>query len=783
MMTKSSLDPEPAGPPNGRQPPSDIRALLSQAVAFHRAGQLDEAERLYRSVLELQPKNFDGLHLLGVIQYQRGEPAEAVRRFDQAIAIVPNSADAHSNRGNALLALKRFEQALASYDQALVLKPNSVDVLVSRANAMQELGRFAEALTSCDRAIAIKSDHAGASYNRGNALAALNRPDEAYAAYSRAIVLKPDYAEAFNNRGAALQEIGQCEQALDDFDRAIALRPVYAQAFNNRGLTLAELKRSDEAVASFDQAIALDPMYAGAYNNRGTTFQELGNPGQALQDFDRAIAIDPHYADAHYNRATTLQGLQRLEEAVAAYDRALAINPEQQLLQGARLHAKMHLCDWRDFDRDCARLLTAIESRKCVSHPFALLPMPSTPAQQLTCAALYAAITCKDEPAPRRGGKRPGHDRIRLAYLSADFHDHATAHLMAGMFESHDRSRFETTAISFGPTRASAMRERLMHAFDRFIDARAKNDQKAADLIRGLEIDIAIDLKGFTQDARPAILANRPAPVQVSYLGYPGTMGTRFIDYLIADRFVIPDDQAAAYAEKVVHLPGSYQVNDASRRISTTIPSRTAVGLPNEAFVFCCFNNSYKITPDLFDIWMRLLRGVDGSVLWLLAGNPCAPDNLRREAEQRGVSAGRLIFAARTNPEDHLARHQLADIFLDTHHCNAHTTASDALWAELPVLTCAGATFASRVAGSLLHAVGLAELVTHTLLDYEALALKLARDPSALAGLKQKLARNRGSSSLFDTVRTARHLEAAYTEMAERQRRGEAPQAFAVAAH
>jgi protein O-GlcNAc transferase len=415
------------------------------------------------------------------------------------------------------------------------------------------------------------------------------------------------------------------------------------------------------------------------------------------------------------------------------------------------------------------------------SSPFPLLAIPTSAGVQLECAKRYSADQHAASSAPLWRGQRYSHDRIRVAYLSADLHAHATAQLMAGLFEQHDKSRFETIAMSFGPALDSDMRQRLVRSFDRFIDVRALSDEAIAELIYSMEADIAVDLKGFTRDARTNILAKRPAPIQVSYLGYPGTMGANYIDYLIADRVVVPDDQHNAFSEKVVCLPDSYQVNDTHRRNAAITPSRTEAGLPEGGFIFCCFNNNFKITPDVFDVWMRLLKEIEGSVLWLIAGNSVAPANLRREAALRGVAAERLIFAPRTGSEDHLARHRLADLFLDTYYCNAHTTASDALWAGVPVLTCSGATFAGRVAGSLLTAVGLPELITHSLDDYEVLALKLARDPALLAALRQKLACHRETYPLFNTERFARHIEAAYIEMWERCQRGEPPQSFAVA--
>jgi len=406
--------------------------------------------------------------------------------------------------------------------------------------------------------------------------------------------------------------------------------------------------------------------------------------------------------------------------------------------------------------------------------------LPSTPADQLQAAKLCVQDRYLSAREPLWRGEKYAHDRIRLAYLSADFHDHATAWLMAGLFELHDRSRFETTALSYGPTVESEMRQRLQRSFDRFIDLREQTDHEVATLARRLEIDIAIDLKGFTQTARTNILALRPAPIQVSYMGYPGTMGAGYIDYILADRLVIPKDHRQWYSEKVVYLPDSYQANDSKRRIADRAPTRDEACLPQKGFVFCSFNAVYKITPEVFTIWMRLLGAIDGSVLWLIEESAAATDNLRREAAERGISGERLVFAPRIDNDAHLARHRLADLFLDTLPYNAHTTASDALWAGLPVLTCLGSTFAGRVAASLLTAVGLPELITTSLDEYEALALRLAREPELLSSFSSGLAKNRLTCPLFNTERHARHVEAAFTRMWEIHERGEAPRGFTI---
>jgi predicted O-linked N-acetylglucosamine transferase (SPINDLY family) len=693
---------------------SEEGSLLTQAVSFHQAGLLEEAEQLYRRILQAQPKNYDCLHMLGIIAFQRRDYAEAVRLIDIVVKHNPKFDAAHNNRGNALKEMKRFDEALASYD--------------------------------------------------------------------RAIVLKPDNFDALNNRGVVLYELRRLEEALASYDRAIALKPAHAEAFSNRGVVLNELRRFNEAIASYDQAIALNRDYADAFNNRGTAFYEAERYEEALASYDRTIALKPDDAEALQNHGNTLSKLKRFDLAVVSYDRAFALKPNLKYLEGHRLYAKMHICDWSNFDDECAHLVAAIQPKRPAMMPFHLLAIPSSVSVHLRCAQMFAADKCPVSVEELWRGERYSHDRIRVAYVSADFRDHAVSHLLANMFEQHDRARFETVAVALGLDDRSAMRARLRSVFGQFIDAGGKSDEDVARVMRELEVDIAVDLMGFTSGARPAIMAYRPAPIQVNYLSYPGIVGTKYIDYILADRFVIPEEERAQFSEPVVYLPDAYLGYDIKRKISERTPTRAELGLPERGFVFCAFNNSYKLTPSIFDIWVRLLHAVESSVLWLTGTNATAMNNLRREAQARGVDPERLVFAPFVKRiEDHLARHRVADLFLDTLPFNAQTTACDALWAELPVVTCLGPTFVGRVAASVLNAVGLPELITYSLDEYEALALKLARDPALLAALKQKLARQRTSYPLFNTERFTRHMEAAYTTMWERHQRGESPQSFAVA--
>ncbi len=728
----------------------------------------------------MQPNNFDSLHLLGVIYHQRGAHAEAVRQIDVALKVNSKHALAHGNRGNALKELRRPHEALASLDRALVLKPDYAEAFNNRGVVLQELKRGEEALASYEKAIAIKPDYAEAFFNRGIVLKELKRPDEASASYEKAIALKPDFAEAFTNLGNMLKQLKRFEDALASYDRALALKPNIAEALSNRGVTLQELKRFNEALASYDRALTVKPDFAEALSNRGVTLQELKQLSEALASYDRALAVTPDYAEALNNRGDVLKTLKRYEEAIVDFERTLSIDPDFEYTKGSLLYSKMQCCDWGSYAYDVEGLRRDLKCGKRVCAPFALLCLCESASDQLLCCKIWARDKCTARPAQIDSNRRLSREKIRIAYISADYQQHATAYLMAELIERHDRSRFEIIGISFGLDDKSEMRKRLVATFDQFYDVREKSDEEVAKCLRDLQVDIAIDLKGYTQDSRPGILAHRPAPIQAGYLGFPGTMGTEFIDYIIADRMVAPFEHQPFYTEKIVHLPDCYQVNDTKRTIAERTPTRREAGLPETGFVFCCFNNNWKITPDVFSVWMRLLRLVDGSVLWLLRDNAAAEANLRKEATARGVDPSRLVFAGRLPLDEHLARHRVADLFLDTLPVNAHTTASDALWAGLPVITRLGEAFAGRVAASLLNAIGLPELVTHSIEEYETLALRLASDSKLLEGYRNRLATNRLTHPLFDTDRFRRHIEAAYLQMWEIWQRGEQPRSFAV---
>lgn len=745
----------------------------------HQAGRLDEAKAVYEQILALNDKHRDALNCLAMLHLQGGRFREGILLLDRSLASDPHQPLAHMSRGNALKDLGRLDEALLCYEQALRLKPDFAEAYYNRGAALTGLKRLDAALSDYDHAIALKPNYAQALFNRGNVLRNLGRLDEALVSYDRAIAVKPDFAEAYYNRAYVLNDLKRFDAALADCERSVALMPNFGEAHYNLGNALRELQRLDESLRSYDRAIALKPNHADAFCNRGNALRDLKRLDEALASYDRAIALRSDYAEAYNNRGNVLQALNRYEEAIASYAQAIAINPDVPYINGSWLHSKMQCCDWNDIDAAYIKVIRAVDDGDKATTPFFFLAIPSTPAQQQRCAHTYAKDKYGIVDSQRT--KRHAHGRIVVGYFSSDFCNHAMAHLIAEMIERHDRSRFEILAFSFSPPSDAPIRRRLEQAFDRFIDVRARSDGEIAALARDMEVDIAIDLNGFTTNSRPGIFALRPAPIQVNHLGYPGTLGTEAMDYIIADQVVIPPAHQTYYTEHVAYLPDTYWFNDSSKPIAAGDLDRSQAGLPHDAFVFCCFNNSYKITPDVFDIWMRLLYAVKGSVLWLLEGNAAAVRNLRREADRRRVSPDRLVFAPRMDLANHLARHRLADLFLDTFYYNAHTTASEALWSGLPVLTCLGQTFAGRVAASLLNAVGLPEMVTRTPTEYEALALELATQPERLSGLRQKLAVNKGSRPLFDTARFTGKIEAAYLEMYRRHEAGRSPDTIVVA--
>ncbi|MEK7412465.1 MAG: tetratricopeptide repeat protein [Planctomycetota bacterium] len=729
-----------------------LPGALQTALQHHQAGRLQEAEALYRQILKIQPAHPDAIHLLGMIAYQVGQHQVAIDYISRAITLNPHVAEFQGSLGLAYRALGKLDEAVAHYRRALTLKPDFADAHSNLGNALRDQGKLEEAIVHYRQALAINPAYADAHSNLGNALRDQGNLEDEIAQYRRALALRPDFVEAHNNLGNALRDQGKHEEAITHFRRALALKPAYADAHNNLGNALKSQGKLEEAVAQYRQALALKPDYAEGHTNLGNALKEQG----------------------------------QVEAAVACFRRALALKPDYTEAENHLMHQLQHLCKWDQLEdlikRQKQQLCTTSDAR---IPPFTFLCLPCSPAEQLRAAQNWAANYLASIVRLRKGlgfrFARTAKPKLRVGYLSPDFRNHPVGRLIPELFELHDRQAVEVHAYSDGPDDGSEIRKRLARACDRFVDVRGMSYVEAARRIYSDGIDLLVDLGGYTRGARTEILALRPAPLQVNW-PYAGTMGAAFIDYIITDRFITPPGQEPFFSEKLVRLPDCYQINDCQRTVARRTPTRKECGLPENGFVFCSFNHTYKITPSVFDAWMRLLQKVQGSVLWLLETNAGVATNLRREAKARQVEPARLVFASRVPLEQHLARCRNADLFLDTLPYNAHATTSDALWAGLPVLTCVGETFASRVAGSILTAIGLPELITHSLKDYEALALRLARSPAKLAGLRNRLAKNRLTAPLFDSKRFTQHIERAYQMMWERYLRGEAPQHIEVPA-
>jgi len=680
--------------------------------------------------------------------------------------------------------------SIVDLERALEREPRNAELAKLLGNACKEAGDLRRAVKCYRQALQASPAHEGALYNLGLVLHELNELEEAEAAFTRLLALAPSDVEALAHLGAIQTTRGRFGDAMTTLTAAWRLAPGdtgvakwLTRAYDQQGGALIDQERLDEAIAHYEAALRDLPEAAQLHNGLGCALLLRGRLDEALVRLRSALALEPDLVGAHHNLGYAYSQKGDHAKAIEAFQAALALRPDDAAIREGLLFQMQNVCDWSRFDELCALQRASAPDPDQNVSPFSLQSLPVLPAEQLQCARNYARrqaarvaearghLAFRFEPGPRH--------RLRIGYLSADFRDHVMAYVMGEVYALHDRSRVEIVAYSYGPDDGSDMRRRLRRSFDRFVDIGGLSDARAASAIHADKVDILVDLQGYTQHARCGIPALRPAPVQASYMGYAGTMAAPFIDYLVADRFVIPPTLAANYGEKIVHLPGSYYVMD-RRRPPLAAPARSQLGLPDGAFVFCCFNQAYKILPEVFARWMRVLGAVQGSVLWLLESNPWMQENLRREARIRGVDPGRLVFAPRAAPDLHLARVAAADLFLDTRPYNAHTTATDALWRGVPVLTWPGETFPSRVAGSLLTAAGMPELIVDSGEDYEALAIALARDPPRLLALRAKLDSARASGALFDTAAFTRHLEFAYERMWQNHQSGHGPQAIEI---
>ncbi|PXW83906.1 putative O-linked N-acetylglucosamine transferase (SPINDLY family) [Nitrosomonas sp. Nm84] len=781
-MTKRSRTKKPCG--GDKSPQND----LSIAIRYHQSGQWAEAKAVLQRLLQSHPAEVDAIHLLGVLAAEQGQYETAIAHFHQAIAITPTQAIFHSNLGNTFLQCGLLSEAIARYLQALKLDPNytlarknlaiTCERQLDSGIAHQQAGRLVEAETCYQDVLQGQPERADAWHLLGLLASEREQYESAIEKIKRSTTLKPNAANFYNSLGTVYCKQRDFVNAIECYQQAIKLQPDLLIALQNMGQIYYQQKNFVEAEAVYRKVLAINPDSLELLSLQGTLLKDTGRSTEAEAAYRKLLTIRPDDCQVNFKLGNLLVSQKRLHEAEACYKQVLSV--QEGFLQALGMLAYCHalMCDWSRYAETRKRLSMAVQEGILCVTPFIFLNFSDDPFELLTCAKIrannkfYSVSNVQKIPMYR-------HKKIRLAYVSPDFKKHPVAYLIADLIERHDRSLFEVIGVSIGPPSGDKWRKRLEQGFDQFLDVQGLSTETVLGKMRDLEIDIAVDLAGYTTHSRPEIFARRLAPVQVNYLGFPGTIGADFIDYLIADRFVIPEALQSAYSEKIVYLPDTFQ-SAATRQIAETLPSRTAYGLPEKGFVFCCFNNSYKFHPPVFDVWMRLLAQVENSVLWLLKENDAVEKNLRSEAQIRGISPDRLVFAPRKPLPEYLASYRHADLFLDAFPYNAGTTASDALWVGLPLVTCAGRTFVSRMAGSLLLAAGLPELITENLEDYEARALHFATHPDDLAALNQKLIKHRTSHPLFDVERFRRHIEAAYQTMWETWQRGEATKAFAI---
>lgn len=721
---------------------------MQKAVTAQKQGKPAETEKWCRAALELQPGDAQTYLQIARLLERMGRSSAAVDVLAAATGKFPRESALYLYLGNLLTTVGNWQGAQLCYATCCKLQP----------------------------------ENAVAQHNLGVALNELGQAQEALAAFERALGLNPQYADAYYSLGLAYQGMNAWDAALLAFECAAGIDASKVHYTTDHARTLIKAGKHAQALVKLDEIDGKFPASAERLNLRGIALRNLGRQHEALAVYDQALALDPDCVEALNNRANMYLRLRRFSSALADFDRVAVLKPGVDWVAGGRLYAALHAFDWRELEPRLSALVEDVARQRRAVQPLVLQYVLDDPAAQQAAARLWIRTACKPGAAvaPRAGGRR-GQERIKLAYVSRDFKSHPVSFLMAEVIELHDRNNFEIFAINYGAVSGDAMQQRLRGAFDHFLDVGHLSDKQIADLCASLEIDVAIDLTGLTDDARSAIFLWRAAPVQMMYLGYLGTTGSDVFDYLLADPVLIDAGTRPFYDERVIYLP-SYQANDRRRPWPEVAPDRSALGLPESGFVYCCFNNPCKITPAVFEAWMEILRQVPASVLWVLSEDENAAAYLRLQAERLGVAGSRIVFVGRTDRENYLALQRVADVFLDTLPYNAGTTASDALWMGLPVLTQMGQSFAARMAASLLHAAGLPELVARNTREYIELAVRLAREPDFLGSIRARLEAGRLDCVLFDTPRFTRALEQAYLQAHRIHLAGEAARDFSVEA-
>ena len=680
----------------------------------------------------------------------------------------------HSNLVRAFDLLKKndFVNAKLIYENILSVDKKNFDALFFLGVILIKFKNYKKARELLEQVVLIKPNFADAYNNIGICLEKLNDLDGAIKNYNLAINNRPNFAEAHNNIGVVFQKLRNFDQAILQYKKAISYKNLYLDAYINLANLFKETKQFEEAIKNYDFAINLNPNLAEVYNNKGNALKEIRKFEEAIKNYDLAINSNPNFAEAYFNTATTLQDIKNFEKAVLYFEKALLLDKEIPFCKGYLLHAKMLCCNWSGLNELYNEIYNDVEKNRYSATPFGYQAICDDESNLQKCAQLYSNKRFPEIKNNLFSKKVSKNKKIKIGYLCGEFREQATSILMTEVWEKHNKEDFEIIAFDSGWDDKSLRRNRIITAFDKFIDISKVSDFDAAKLIHKEQIDILINLNGFFGTGRPVVFSYRPAGIQINYLGFPGTIGSKYIDYILCDQTVVPIESKKFYNEKIIYFPDSYQANDTKRNISDKKFLREELSLPKKSFVFCCFNNNYKITPNMFDVWARLLKKINNSVLWLIEGNSEATENLKKEAKIRNIDASRLIFAKRMKLEDHLARHKNADLFLDTLPYNAHTTASDSLWAGLPVLTCLGKAFPGRVAASLLRSLDLPELITYSENEYVAKAEELALNPERLRVIKNKLDTNKFSQPLFNAKLFCRSLESAFKIIFEKHSLG-----------
>ena len=754
--------------------PDYAEAHKNLGIVLRDLGRMDEAVESLKKAISAEPNYVDAHYNLAITFKELGRLDDAVKSYQKVIEINPNFAQAYNNLGNVFNDLRKTKAGIECFEKAIEINPNFAQAYNNLGNVYKDLEQHDDALQSYKKAIEINPNIAEAHNNLGNVLKDLEQHDDAIQSYKKAIEIKPEFAEVYNNLGNVLKDLGLLEDAVQFYEHAVINKKDDYRSHTNLGFALVGLARINEAINSFEKAISINPLYVEAHHYLGNALNSLGKVKESVKCHEKAIELNPNFAEAYYSLGNIFRNLKQRDKAHLCYEKAISIKPDLVFLFGTFLNNKMNLCFWDNYSNLIRELRRKINNNEKAIGPFSLLGLIDDPALQKKASEIFINHHYPVKYNLSKTYHYSKHQKIRIGYFSGEFKKHPVAYLTAELYELHDRNQFEVHAFSFGPDTKDEMNLRIKAGVDYFHNVQSMSHREVVEHARFLEIDIAIDLGGFSGNSRPAIFSMSVSPIRLSYIGYLGTMGADYYDYLIADPVMIPKENQKYFNEKIVYLP-SFQVNDSKDLPPEVTLTRKDVGLPEEGFVFCCFNTTYKITPTIFDSWARILKQVEDSLLLLYVENESAELNLLNEIKQRGLNSERLIFCERLKRPDYLARYRTADLFLDTHPYNAGTTASDALKMGLPMITYLGNSYQARMGASIVKALNLPELITNSLEEYEALAIELATNPEKMQAIKDKLASNLTTAPLYNTKLFVKNLESAYTTMYERHHEGLEP--------